>query len=139
MLGRDPVGRLVSAHRGDLAAPKRLHGCCSGRSVGTARRIPAFGRGLQPGGVRAVIGVQLCCRGCLSAWGLIAGVGVDVSLSAVLGFVGDQPSRRQTYSRFPFALQCPRTLCVRQIPFTGTPTDRGEKMAVHMGGYQCRL
>jgi hypothetical protein len=55
---------------------KRLHGCCSGPSVGTARRIPAPWPGTPARRVRPVIGSAA----------VLAGVGVDVSRSAVLGF-----------------------------------------------------
>jgi hypothetical protein len=81
-------GRLVSAHRGDLAAPKTpIRVLFSRQRQHCPKRIPAPSRALQP--ARSTRDRECSCagRGCLSAWGLVAGVGVDVSLSAVLGFL----------------------------------------------------
>jgi hypothetical protein len=69
----------------------------------------------------------------------VAGVGVEVSLSAVLGFLSaTNPAAVKLVDAFrshysaPALYVCADTLYRHAI-------DRGEKMAVHMGGYQCRL
>jgi hypothetical protein len=88
MLGRDPVGRLVSAHRGDLAAPKTPKRVLFSRQRQHCPvRIPGPSRALSPWGATRDRERSCAGRGCLSAWGLVAGVGVAISRSAVLGFL----------------------------------------------------
>jgi hypothetical protein len=69
----------------------------------------------------------------------VAGVGVAISGSAVLGFLSaTNPAAVKLIDAFrshysaPALYVCDRYLYRHAI-------DRGEKMAVHMGGYQCRL
>src|SRR5277367_3578389 len=140
--GRDPRGGGWSAPtEGDLPTAEKV---CTGAVLVPASALPQTYPGPHHGhstrGVRSAIGsTAVLAGGCLSAWGLMAGVGVDVSVSAVLGFLSaTNPAAVKLIDAFrshysaPALYVCDRYLYRHAI-------ERGEKMAVHMGGYQCRL
>src|ERR1700677_451744 len=80
----DPRGRLVSAHWGQLLAPKKP---AQVLFWSRRRRRPAYpgpGQGLTPSGYDRRSGSSRLDRRCLPTWGLVAGVRADVSLRAVL-------------------------------------------------------
>jgi len=77
---RDPRGRLVSAHRGQLLAPKE-----PARVLfwSQRRHRPASGQGLKPRGMTADRAAAILAGGVFRRGGLVAGVRADVSLGAV--------------------------------------------------------
>ena len=86
---RPARGRPLSAHRGD---PPAAENTCTGAILATASALPQVYPGPHhghpsPRGATGDRGCSCAGRGCLSAWGLVAGLRVDVSLSAVLGFL----------------------------------------------------
>jgi hypothetical protein len=86
---RGPRGGVWSAPTGSSTVAEKA---CAGAVLAAASALP--GRIWAPWpGTQARWGAagdreHSCAgRGCLSAWGLVAGVRIDVSLSAVLGFL----------------------------------------------------
>ena len=132
--------RLVSAHRGELPAPKQ-----PARVLFSSqhRHCPAD-PGPWPGtparwGATRDREASCAGRGCLSAWGLVAGVGVAISRSAVLGFLSaTNPAAVKLIDAFRSHYSAPALLSATDTLYRHA-IERGEKMAVHMGGYQCRL
>ena len=140
--GRGPYGSGGSAPtEGDLPTAENA---CAGAVLVTASalpgRIPAPWPGTQARwGTTGDRGCGCAGRGCLSAWGLVAGVGVDVSRSAVLGFLSaTHPAAVKLIDALRSHYSAPALMCATDTLYRHA-TDRGEKVAVHMGGYQCRL
>jgi hypothetical protein len=133
--------RRLSAHRGHLPTTENT---CTGAVLVPASALPQTYPGphhghSSPRGVRAVIGGVAVLVGGVSAWGLVAGVGVDISPSAVLGFLSaTHPAAVKLIDALRSHCSAPALyVCDRYL--YRHATDRGEKVAVHMGGNQCRL
>jgi hypothetical protein len=69
----------------------------------------------------------------------MVGVRVDVSLSAVLGSSPATNPAAVKPIHDSFRIKVPPHFMCAQIPFTRHAIDRGEKRAVPMGGWRCRL
>jgi hypothetical protein len=86
---RPARGRPLSAHRGDLAAAENT---CTGAILATASALPQVYPGPHhghpsPRGATGDRGCGCAGRGVCRGGGSVAGVRVDVALSAVLGFL----------------------------------------------------
>jgi hypothetical protein len=130
--GQRPPGRSASAE-------KACEGAVLVAASALAGRIPAPWPGTLARGVRPVIGgAAVRARG-VSAWRLVAGVGVDVSLSAMLrSSSATYPAAVKPFT-ISFRITVPRHFYVRRYPLPCTPLTGAKKRAVLMGGWRCRL
>jgi hypothetical protein len=70
----------------------------------------------------------------------VAGLRVDISLSAVFKILGgDQSRRRQTIDAFRSHYSAPALYVCDRYRLPARQLTGAEKVAVPMGGYQCRL
>jgi hypothetical protein len=76
----------------------------------------------SPRGATGDRGCSCAGRGCLSAWGLVAGVGVDVSRSAVLGFLSaTNPAAVKLIDAFRSHYSALALYVCDRYPLPGTP------------------